>query len=244
MTQPCPPGLTGWLSWQVIVVAACRMASSRSAAVRPAWAAEAGRVGGVQAVEAEQDVEVDRATDLVFGGFAVGDPDRGDSRTGLPPTRLKGSRGGGRAGRGAVRWPVWCGATVPGGVVPDDVGLVVIAVRTQRLPEHRVAGAVPREAGYGPAVRAGLRGRGGRDTAAVGTRSGLIGAAVSPDGPGVNEAEGRSGESGEHGWVSGDVLGDAFATDQPRADELEGVAPIGPRRTGTPRCGGSRRLCR
>ena len=48
---------------------------------------ELGGVGGVVAVEAEQDVEVDRAAGLVFGGLAVRDtdsagPGRGASRSG------------------------------------------------------------------------------------------------------------------------------------------------------------------
>ena len=43
----------------------------------------------------------------------------------------------------------------------------------------------------------------------------------------MDEAEGGGGEGGEHGRVGGDVLGDAFAADQARAEELEGVAPVG-----------------
>ena len=58
-----------------MVAAAWRVASSRSATVMPGAGQEAAGVGGVQAVEAEQDVEVDRAACLVFGGLAVRDPD-------------------------------------------------------------------------------------------------------------------------------------------------------------------------
>jgi len=39
-------------------------------------------VGGVGAVEAEQDVEVDRAACLVLSGLAVGDSDDGDAVAG------------------------------------------------------------------------------------------------------------------------------------------------------------------
>ena len=102
---------------QVIVAAACRMASSRSAAVRPGRRGhELAGVGGVQAVEAEQGVEVDRAACLVFGGFAVADPDRGDQPVPAVAARDRDERdaaGGGRAGPGGVRWLAWCAATVP-----------------------------------------------------------------------------------------------------------------------------------
>ena len=51
----------------------------------------------------------------------------------------------------------------------------------------------------------------------------------------MDGAEGGGGEGGEHGRMLGDVLGDAFAADQPGADELEGVAAVG---FGTRRAGG------
>ena len=131
------------------------------------WGQEPGVVVGVQAVEAEQDVEVDCATDLVFGGLAVGDPDAvGQAAVAgeLVEVAFDGLFG--------------AAPQFPGGVVPDDVGLVVIAVRAQRLPEHRVAGAVPGEAGYGPAVRAGLRVAAGVTRLRFARAAGLVGAAV------------------------------------------------------------------
>ena len=47
------------------------------------------------------------------------------------------------------------------------------------------------------------------------------------DRAGVDRAEGRGGEGGEHGRVGGDRRGDALAADEPGADELEGVAAVG-----------------
>ena len=43
---------------------------------------------------------------------------------------------------------------------------------------------------------------------------------------GVDRAEGRRGEGGEHARVRGDRLGDALAARQARADELPGVALV------------------
>ena len=43
---------------------------------------------------------------------------------------------------------------------------------------------------------------------------------------GVDRAEGRGGEGGEHARVSADRFGDALAADQARADELAGVALV------------------
>ena len=55
----------------------------------------------------------------------------------------------------------------------------------------------------------------------------LAGAGVAADGPGVDRAEGRGGEGGEHDRVPGHGLGDALAAGQPGADQVEGVAPVG-----------------
>ena len=44
--------------------------------------------------------------------------------------------------------------------------------------------------------------------------------------PGVDRAERRRGEGGEHARVRGDRLGDALAAAEPRADELAGVALV------------------
>ena len=180
------------------------------------WEQPAG-VGVVQAVEAEQDVEVDRAAGLVFGGFAVGDAD-----------------GVGQAGRwraALVEAPfdglLGAPPQLAGLVVPHGVGGVVVAVRAQRLAEAGVVGAVAGEAGQRAAVRAGV------DVAAgvAGLRSagaaGPVGAGVLADRAGVDGSEGGGGEGGEDGRVGGDVGGDAFAAGQPGADEVVGVAAVG-----------------
>ena len=57
--------------------------------------------------------------------------------------------------------------------------------------------------------------------------AGLVGAGVLADRPGVDRAERRGGEGDEHGRVSGDVGGDAFAADEPGAEEVVGVAAVG-----------------
>jgi hypothetical protein len=44
---------------------------------RGRWRDDAFGVGGVDTVEAEQDMEVDRSAGLIFGGFAVREADRG-----------------------------------------------------------------------------------------------------------------------------------------------------------------------
>ena len=57
---------------KLMVPTAWRVASSRSATVSAAGGGmSAAGVGGVEAVQAEQGVEVDRAAGLVFGGLAV-----------------------------------------------------------------------------------------------------------------------------------------------------------------------------
>ena len=49
----------------------------------------------------------------------------------------------------------------------------------------------------------------------------------SADRAGVDRAERRGGEGDEDGGVGGDGRGDAFAADEPGADELVGVAAVG-----------------
>ena len=106
-------------------------------------------------------------------------------------------------------------------------GVVVVAVRAQRLPELGVVAAVAGEAGQLAAVRAGFGVAAGVAGLRFAGALGFAGTGVRPDGPGVDRAEGRGGEGGEHGRVAGDVFGDAFAADQPGAEELEGVAAVG-----------------
>ena len=177
---------------------------------------EPAGVGGVQAVEAEQDVEVDRAAGLVFGGFAVGDAHAvgqvaaAGELVEVPFDGLLGAP------------PQFAGA-----VVPHHVGGVVVAVRAQRLAEPGIVAGVAGEAGQLAAVRADSGVAAGVAGLGLAAAVGLVGAGVQPDRAGVDGAEGGGGEGGEHGRVGGDVRGDAFAADQPGADELEGVPPVG-----------------
>ena len=114
-----------------------------------------------------------------------------------------------------------------GVVVPHHVGGVVVAVRAQRLPEPGIIGPVAGEAGELAAVRADLGVAAGVARLRLAPAVRLVHAGVGPDRAGVDRAEGRGGESGEHGRMAGDVFGDAFAADQPGADELEGIAAVG-----------------
>ena len=114
-----------------------------------------------------------------------------------------------------------------GVVVPHHGGGVVVAVRADRLPEFGVVAAVAGEAGQLAAVRAGFGVAAGVARLRFAGAVGLAGAGVQPDGAGVDRAEGGGGEGGEHGRVTGDVFGDAFAADQPGAEELEGVTAVG-----------------
>ena len=57
--------------------------------------------------------------------------------------------------------------------------------------------------------------------------AGPVGAGVLADRAGVDRAEGRGGEGDEDGGVGGDGGGDAFAADEPGADEVVGVAAVG-----------------
>ena len=114
-------------------------------------------------------------------------------------------------------------------------GGVVVAVRADGLPECGVVAAVAGEAGQLAAVRAGFGVAAGVAGLRFAGAVGFAGAGVSPDGAGVDGAEGGGGEGGEHGRVSGDVFGDAFAADQARAEELEGVTAVG---LGAGRAGG------
>ena len=57
--------------------------------------------------------------------------------------------------------------------------------------------------------------------------AGPVGAGVLADRAGVDGAEGGGGEGEEDGGVGGDGGGDAFAADEPGADEVVGVAAVG-----------------
>ena len=170
----------------------------------------------VQAVEAEQHVEVDRAAGLILGGFAVADPDAvgqvavAGELVEVPFDRLLGAP-----------------PQFPGGVVPDHVRVVVVAVRAQRLAEPGIVAGVAVEAGQLAAVRAHFRLAPGVAGLCLAAAVRLTGAGVQPHRPRMDGAEGRGGEGSEHGRVRRDVVGDAFAADEPGADELEGVPAVG-----------------
>ena len=165
------------------------------------------RVGGVIAVEAEQDVEVDRAAGLVFGGFAVRDAYRVHQ---AEPAVTAGNPDGGHAAAAGelaqVAFDGLLGAPpqFAGLVVPHDVGGVVVAVRAQRLAEPGVVAVVPGEAGELAAVGAGLDLTAGVAGLGPAGAVGPVGAGVLADRAGVDRAEGGGGEGGEHGRVGGD----------------------------------------
>ena len=106
-----------------------------------------------------------------------------------------------------------------GGVqVEQHRGLVVVAVGAHRAAEPGVIVGVPDRAGDVAAVRAGpLAGI----TAGTARKHGLA-----PHAPGVDRAERRGGQGGEHARVSRDRFGDALAADEARADELAGIALV------------------
>src|SRR6185437_9069149 len=167
---------------------------------------------------------------LVLSGLAVGDPDRWP---GAQAALAVGDPDGGYAAcageSGEVAFDGLLGAPpqFACGVVPHDVGGVVVAVRADRLPQDDIARAVAGKADTGSAVGAdaavAARMTGVRAAGAVVT----VGAGVLTDDAGVDGAEGGGGEGGEDGRVGGDVLGDALAANQAGADELVGVAAVG-----------------
>ena len=172
------------------------------------------RVGGVVAVEAEQGVEVDRAAGLVFGGFAVRDPDRVHQAVGA--VAAGNADRGDAAAAGELAEAAFDGLLgappqLAGLVVPDHVGGVVVAVRAQRLAEFGVLAAVPGEAGGGAAVGAGGGIAAGVAGAGAAGAAGLVGAGVLADRAGVDRAERRGSQGDEDGGVGGHGRGDASA---------------------------------
>jgi hypothetical protein len=177
-------------------------------------------VGGVDAVEAEQGVEVDGATALHLGGLAVRQPHR-RSQPHLPACRAHGDGWDTAVSAefGQVAFGGLFGA-VPqfGGVqVKHDVVVMVVAVQAQRLAQHRVTDVMP-----GPAdrrspmvteagVAAGVAGLG----SAVAVPP--IPAGVPGDVAAVHGPEAGGGEGEEHRRMLRDRSRDAFAADEPGA---------------------------
>jgi hypothetical protein len=110
------------------------------------WGGDGGGVALVDAVQAQQGVEVDGAAELVFGGFAVREP---DSRKAAPS---------GLAVEVAFHGLFGAPPQFPGLVVPYDVGVVVVAVQAERLPEQLVTRLMAVEARERDAVRTGVGG--------------------------------------------------------------------------------------
>ena len=119
------------------------------------WRDDGVGVVGVDAVEADQGVEVDRAACLELGGFAVGQPDRRDRADvagGGDDLDAGDAAAAGEFGQVAFRGLLGAVPQLAGVEVPDDLVVVVVAVQAQRLPEYRVAGLVARPADGGSAV--------------------------------------------------------------------------------------------
>ena len=162
--------------------------------------------GGVQA---DDGVEVDDAACLVLGDLDEPDAELGAQRLlGHPgqPGQAAGQVGGepapqvGRVG------------------VEQHRGLVVVAVAAHGLAEAGVGLDVAGRAGDVAAVRA---------AACLGVAAGTAGQdGLAAHPPGVDRAERRRGEGGEHARVPGDRLGDALAAGETGADELAGVALV------------------
>ena len=162
------------------------------------------RVGRIQAVKTEDRVEVDQAATLKLGHLRKRDPNADAVCLGELVHAPADGDDGAAPQFGRVR-------------VPHHGGVVVVAVRAQRLAEAGVVCLVPLPAGDPPPVRAevGL---------APGAAPGHLPAAG--DHAGVNRAEGGRGEGREHARVRGDRRGHALAPGQPGADQLVGVGPV------------------
>ena len=229
--QPCGRSGCGGVV-TVICRAAAWTASSRSSTVMPAGGGtRACRVVGVDAVEAQQDVEVHRAPALHLGDLAVRHPHR---RHPPDPAGVGDDLDVGDAASaaqcGEVAFDGLFGASpqFAGEVVPDDLVVVVVAVQAQRLTELRIVGVVAGEAGRGLPVRAGAGGAAGVAGCRAAVAAPPVGAGVAGDVPVVHRAEGRRGEGGEDDRMRGDRGGDALAAGQAAADDLEGVTGVDP----------------
>ncbi len=195
------------------------------------WRHEGVRVVGVDAVEAQEDVEVHGCAALHLGDLAVGHPH------GRHPANLAG--GGDDADLGDVTLMARCGEVAvdrllgappqfAGEVVPDDLVGVVVAVEAQRLAQPRIVGVVAGEARRGLPVRAGAGVAAGAARRGAAVAALPVAAGVSRNRATVDRAEGRGGEGGENDRVPGDRVGDALAAGQAATDDLVGVALVDP----------------
>ena len=159
------------------------------------WRDDSVQVARVDAVQAQQDVEVHSSACLEFGGLAVGHPDR--RHPAGVPVRAGDQHEGQAAAAGQVgelALDVLLGAPpqFPGGMVPDGMGVVVVAVRAQRLADSRVAAFMAGEAEQGLAVLAGAPVVAGVAGIGAAGAPGPVGAGVAADRPGVDWAEQHS----------------------------------------------------
>src|SRR5262249_62238787 len=100
------------------------------------------------------------------------------------------------------------------------------AIQTEGLAQGAVVAVVPGEADQRLTVLADAVVAAGVARAEAAGTPRPVGASVAADGPGVHRAERGWGEGCEHGWVGGDGVGDAFAANQARADQVVGVASV------------------
>ena len=107
---------------------------------------------------------------------------------------------------------------LPGYRVEQHRGPVVVAAGAHRAAKPRIILAVAHRAGDIPAMRA-------HPLVAVtaGSAGQHLPAALTA---GMDRAERRGGDGGEHARVSGDRFGDAFAAGQARAHQLAGIALV------------------
>lgn len=156
------------------------------------WRDDGFQVAGVDAVQAQQDVEMDGSAGLEFGGLAMGNPDRWHPTRAPVPAGNQHERQAATAGQvGELTFDVLLGTPpqLPGGMIPDGMGVVVVAVRAQRLAYSRVAALMASEAGEGLAVLAGAAVA--ASVAGIGPTGapGPVGAGVAADRPGVHWTE-------------------------------------------------------
>jgi hypothetical protein len=172
----------------------------------------------VDAVEADQGVEVNDAAALHLGGFAVREPDGWDAADAFAvgaDLDERDAAGATQFGEGTFGGLFGAVPQFGGEQVEHGVVVVVVAVEAQRPAEDRVCGVVA-----GPTNRRLSVPAGAGVVAAGVTRVGAaiaafpVGARVLGNAAGVYRAEAGGGEGDEHGRVAGDGVGDAFAADE------------------------------
>jgi hypothetical protein len=171
-------------------------------------AVRAGAGGG--GVQADDRVEVDRAAPLVLRYLGERDPDQ-PPQLGLAEAGELGQRPVG-VGGGPRPQP-------PRHGVPQHLGARLVAARAQRLPQPGIVVVVALPAAHPPAVRAPLPlpvGVAGEPQQALGL-------------PGMDPAEGGSGEGDEQPRMPAHGLGDALAAAEAGGQELEAVGLVGRR---------------